>query len=83
MSDAVLHEDGALRKRAEEAGGIDLLYAWSNEWRVLPGVGIGDDDAHDVVDGKRGGFLEVREVIEAVLTTGYLGPWSYEVRRRS
>ncbi len=36
---------------------INLLYAWSNAWRVFPDVRARRDDAHNIVDGRRGGFL--------------------------
>ncbi|KAI0353900.1 xylose isomerase-like protein [Trametes cingulata] len=65
----------ALRKSAEEQG-ISPLYAWSNAWRPVPYM-----DAVCPRGGKEswGGYLPVLDVCEAVLKTGWRGPWSYEV----
>ncbi|EGO28752.1 hypothetical protein SERLADRAFT_459519 [Serpula lacrymans var. lacrymans S7.9] len=61
-----------LTKTAKEKG-ISPLYAWSNAWRPLPYM-------EDIDPGTQyGGFLPVLDVIEAVLRTGWRGPWSYEV----
>ncbi|KAH7924994.1 xylose isomerase-like protein [Leucogyrophana mollusca] len=53
--------------------GISPLYAWSNAWRPLPYM-------EEIDAGKHYGcFMPVLDVIEAVLGTGWRGPWSYEV----
>ena len=65
----------ALRKSAEEQG-ISPLYAWSNAWRPLPYM----DQVCPMDDSERwGGYLPVLDVCDAVLRTGWRGPWSYEV----
>lgn len=46
---------------------IHAIYAWSNSYRPLP---FQQDEE---------GFLPVVDVIKAILTTGWRGPWSYEV----
>lgn len=71
------HGVDALKKTSEKQG-IDPLYAWSNAWRPLP--------FQDEIEGKSseegyGGYLPVVEICEAVLKTGWKGPWSYEVCR--
>lgn len=68
----------ALLQSAKEQG-IDPLYAWSNAWRPLPYM-----DEVCARDDKQGwgGYLPVLDVCDAVLRTGWRGPWSYEVRRR-
>ncbi|KAI0365792.1 xylose isomerase-like protein [Pilatotrama ljubarskyi] len=65
----------ALKKSAEEQG-ISPLYAWSNAWRPVPYM-----DAVCPRGGKESwcGYLPVLDVCEAVLKTGWRGPWSYEV----
>ncbi|KAI0064489.1 xylose isomerase-like protein [Artomyces pyxidatus] len=63
----------ALLRTAEEQG-IPPLYAWSNAWRPLPYM----DEVAKANDGY-GGYLPVLDVVEAVLNTGWRGPWSYEV----
>ncbi|RPD60257.1 xylose isomerase-like protein [Lentinus tigrinus ALCF2SS1-7] len=56
--------------------GIGPLYAWSNAWRPLPYM----DEVCPRKDGESwGGYLPVLDVCEAVLRTGWRGPWSYEV----
>ncbi|CDO71054.1 hypothetical protein BN946_scf184844.g58 [Trametes cinnabarina] len=65
----------ALKASAEEQG-IDPLYAWSNAWRPLPYM----DTVCPRADRESwGGYLPVADVCEAVLRTGWRGPWSYEV----
>ncbi|KAL1948755.1 hypothetical protein VTO73DRAFT_10561 [Trametes versicolor] len=65
----------ALQKSAEEQG-VSPLYAWSNAWRPLPNM----DTVCPRGGGKTwGGYLPVIDVCEAVLRTGWRGPWSYEV----
>ena len=69
------HGVDALKQTAEEQG-IDPLYAWSNAWRPLP--------FQDEIEGRSGvegygGYLPVVEICEAVVKTGWKGPWSYEV----
>lgn len=65
----------ALQKSAEEQG-ISPLYAWSNAWRPLPNM----DTVCPRGGGMTwGGYLPVVDVCEAVLRTGWRGPWSYEV----
>ncbi|KAI8974874.1 xylose isomerase-like protein [Trametes punicea] len=65
----------ALRKSAQEQG-ISPLYAWSNAWRPLPYM----DTVCPRADKESwGGYLPVLNVCEAVLQTGWRGPWSYEV----
>jgi hypothetical protein len=59
--------------------GIHPLYAWSNSLRPLPREGFAKDEEQQ---SKRGGYLPVLDVCEAVLKTGWRGPWSYEVSRR-
>jgi hypothetical protein len=56
--------------------GVHPLYQWSNEWRPLPAEGFDKDD----IAAQHGGYLPVLAVCEAVLKTGWRGPWSYEVR---
>lgn len=70
----------ALKKSAEEQG-ISPLYAWSNAWRPLPYM----DEVcpRDGDDQSWGGYLPVLDVCDAVLRTGWRGPWSYEVSDRS
>ncbi|THH02960.1 hypothetical protein EW145_g6653 [Phellinidium pouzarii] len=58
--------DAAAKKQ-----GIHVLYTWSNEHRPLSHQ-IGLPEGHV-------GFLPVLNVIDAVLETGWRGPWSYEV----
>lgn len=58
-------EPGNIIKQAQD-NGIHPLYAWSNKYRPLP-------------NSKRDGYLPVNDIIEAVLKTGWRGPWSYEV----
>ncbi|KAL7277108.1 hypothetical protein ACG7TL_008953 [Trametes sanguinea] len=65
----------ALRKAAKEQG-IDPLYAWSNAWRPLPYM---DTVCPRADKDSWGGYLPVADVCEAVLKTGWKGPWSYEV----
>ncbi len=63
--------------KAAKDQGIAPLYAWSNAWRPLPYM----DTVCPRQDGKSwGGYLPVLDVCEAVLKTGWRGPWSYEVR---
>ncbi|CCM00629.1 uncharacterized protein FIBRA_02666 [Fibroporia radiculosa] len=71
------HDVDALIKSAAEQN-IDPLYAWSNAWRPLP--------YQDEIEGREGneegaygGYLPVVAVCEAVLKTGWRGPWSFEV----
>ena len=65
----------ALRKTAAEQG-INPLYAWSNAWRPLPYM----DEVYPREDKESwGGYLPVLDVCDAVLRTGWRGPWSYEV----
>ncbi|KIJ64360.1 hypothetical protein HYDPIDRAFT_90751 [Hydnomerulius pinastri MD-312] len=53
--------------------GIPPLYQCSTSWRPLPFM-------DDIYPGSNyGGFLPVLDVIEAVIRTGWRGPWSYEV----
>ena len=68
----------ALNEEAKRQG-IDPLYAWSNAWRPLPYM-----DEVCAREDKQGwgGYLPVLDVCDAVLRTGWRGPWSYEVRRR-
>ncbi|KAI0628617.1 xylose isomerase-like protein [Trametes polyzona] len=65
----------ALKKSAEEQG-ISPLYAWSNAWRPVPYM----DEVCPKSSGESwGGYLPVLDVCDAVLRTGWRGPWSYEV----
>ncbi|KZT70017.1 xylose isomerase-like protein [Daedalea quercina L-15889] len=69
------HGVDALRGSAKKQG-IDPLYAWSNAWRPIP--------FQDEIEGKRGdegygGYLPIVELCEAVVKTGWRGPWSFEV----
>ncbi|KAH9836277.1 xylose isomerase-like protein [Rhodofomes roseus] len=69
------HGVDALKASAQKQG-IDPLYAWSNAWRPLP--------FQDEIEGKKGdegygGYLPVVEICEAVVRTGWRGPWSFEV----
>lgn len=79
--------DGARRHSVDELRasaakqGISPLYAWSNAWRPLP--------FQDEIEGREGneagaycGYLPVVDVCDAVLKTGWRGPWSFEVRPR-
>ena len=71
-------------QRAAAEQGISPLYAWSNAWRPLPYMDevCPRDKAQNAEDEQGwGGYLPVAEVCEAVLKTGWRGPWSYEVRR--
>ena len=62
--------------QAAKDQGIGPLYAWSNAWRPLPYM----DEVCPRTDGEGwGGYLPVLDVCEAVLKTGWRGPWSYEV----
>lgn len=76
--------DGARRHSVDELRasaakqGISPLYAWSNAWRPLP--------FQDEIEGREGneagaycGYLPVVDVCDAVLKTGWRGPWSFEV----
>ncbi|KAI0765854.1 xylose isomerase-like protein [Trametes elegans] len=65
-----------LKKSAEEQG-ISPLYAWSNAWRPLPYMDT--STPRSASEGAWGGYLPVLDVCEAVLKTGWRGPWSYEV----
>ncbi|KAI0754176.1 xylose isomerase-like protein [Daedaleopsis nitida] len=65
----------ALLRIAKEQG-IDPLYAWSNAWRPLPYMD--EVCARNDKEGW-GGYLPVLDVCDAVLRTGWRGPWSYEV----
>ncbi|PCH35139.1 xylose isomerase-like protein [Wolfiporia cocos MD-104 SS10] len=77
--------DGARRHRPDDLTasakkqGISPLYAWSNAWRPLP---FQDEVECREGDEARsyGGYLPVVDVCEAVLRTGWRGPWSFEVR---
>jgi len=71
------HNIEELQRSAKEQG-ISPLYAWSNAWRPLP--------FQDEIEGREenaagayGGYLPVVDVCEAVLRTGWRGPWSFEV----
>jgi len=71
------HNIEDLQRSAKEQG-ISPLYAWSNAWRPLP--------FQDEIEGREenatgayGGYLPVVDVCEAVLRTGWRGPWSFEV----
>lgn len=69
------HGVDALKANAQKQG-IDPLYAWSNAWRPLP--------FQDEIEAKKGeegygGYLPVVDVCEAVVKTGWRGPWSFEV----
>ena len=68
-SDGSKIDPHALATEAKEQG-IHPLYAYSNAYRPLPFQKV-----------SRPGFLPVLDVIRAVLSTGWRGPWSYEVRR--
>ncbi|KZT01032.1 xylose isomerase-like protein [Laetiporus sulphureus 93-53] len=59
-------------KQSARKKGIDPLYAWSNAWRPLPYM-------DELVGRKYGGYLPVVDVCEAVLKTGWRGPFSFEV----
>lgn len=59
--------------------GIDPLYAWSNKARPLPLEGLRDVPG----EPEKGEYLPVLQIIEAVLKTGWRGPWSYEARRHA
>ncbi|KAI0667234.1 xylose isomerase-like protein [Trametes maxima] len=63
-------------KESAEKQRIAPLYAWSNAWRPVPYM-----DAVCPRSNKEswGGYLPVLDVCEAVLQTGWRGPWSYEV----
>lgn len=65
ISDGAHIELGNTIKQAQD-NGIHLLYMWSNKHRPLP-------------SSKWGDYLPVNDIIEAVLKTGWRGPWSYEV----
>ncbi|KZT38243.1 xylose isomerase-like protein [Sistotremastrum suecicum HHB10207 ss-3] len=67
ISDGSRVDPDELHSDAEKAG-IPPLYEWSNKWRPLP---YGPPE--------RKGYLPVVDVVEAVLRTGWRGPWSYEV----
>ncbi|TBU25420.1 xylose isomerase-like protein [Dichomitus squalens] len=65
----------ALKRTAAEQG-ISPLYAWSNAWRPLPYM----NEVCPREDKQSwGGYLPVLDVCDAVLRTGWRGPWSYEV----
>jgi hypothetical protein len=74
--------------------GISPLYAISNSWRPLPFMGDavaarraegGSSESSALavgtgeVEGGFQGFFPVVDVVQAVLATGWCGPWSYEV----
>ncbi|KAH9933017.1 uncharacterized protein B0H18DRAFT_985160 [Fomitopsis serialis] len=72
------HGVDALKASAQKQG-IDPLYAWSNAWRPLP--------FQDEIEGEKGeegygGYLPVVDVCEAVVKTGWRGPWSFETIHR-
>jgi len=67
ISDGARVDPIQLKKEAEE-GGIRPLYLWSNKYRPLP-----------YAKKEWKGYLPVVDVIDAVLKTGWKGPWSYEV----
>ncbi|KAI0918501.1 hypothetical protein AcW1_009622 [Taiwanofungus camphoratus] len=75
------HDIGALKQSAARRG-VSPLYAWSDVWRPLP--------FQDEIEGREGneegaygGYLPVVDVCEAVLRTGWRGPWSFEVFYRA
>lgn len=70
----------ALSQSAQEQG-ISPLYAWSNAWRPVPFMDEAVLGETEVERGERrfGGYLPVLDVCEAVLKTGWRGPWSFEV----
>ncbi|EMD32278.1 hypothetical protein CERSUDRAFT_118976 [Gelatoporia subvermispora B] len=72
ISDGTRTDASALRAAAEKQG-IPPLYAYSNEWRPLPFMS-------EIEPGQKWDeYLPVVEVCEAVLKTGWRGPWSFEV----
>ncbi|OCH93966.1 hypothetical protein OBBRIDRAFT_823729, partial [Obba rivulosa] len=72
VSDAARTDARALCVAAEKQG-IPPLYAYSNEWRPLPFMSA-------IEPGQRWEeYLPVVDVCEAVLKTGWRGPWSFEV----
>ncbi|KLO16982.1 xylose isomerase-like protein [Schizopora paradoxa] len=66
ISDGSRVDPNQLSQEAKDKG-IHALYAWSNSYRPLP-----------FQQGKES-FLPVIEVMRAILATGWIGPWSYEV----
>ncbi|KZT18672.1 xylose isomerase-like protein [Neolentinus lepideus HHB14362 ss-1] len=72
-----LFSSTTLKEEAREQR-VDPRYVWSNKWRPVPfmdeiveGSGCGESSF--------GGYLPVVDVVEAVVRTGWRGPWSYEV----
>ncbi|KIJ40275.1 hypothetical protein M422DRAFT_209897 [Sphaerobolus stellatus SS14] len=66
ISDASHVNPSELVKEAKDQG-MRPLYMWSNKYRPLPYA------------KKWNVYLPVNDVVEAVLKTGWRGPWSYEV----